>query len=93
MNGPAESQPNERDFLKRQTLDLWEERFRRLLKAEAESRQAYSKILKQYSHLLAGSRIKRIIRNLRQEEGHHLEIAHKLLEMVREEKKQISRQP
>jgi hypothetical protein len=75
------------DLIRRQTLDLWEERFQRLFKAEAESRHAYNGILKRFSHLLAGSRIKESIRELRKEESRHIEIAQKLLEIVREERR------
>jgi rubrerythrin len=72
-----------------QILQIWEVRYRKVLKLELEALKHYQKLLKKYSHILDGSRMKQMIRNIMKDEIHHVEIAKKLLDIVKERKQQL----
>ncbi len=71
----------------KQLLLLWQLRFEKMLANEEESLLLYKALLREYDHLLAGSRIKHIIRQIMREEAGHVKIAERLLEIVRQNKK------
>ncbi len=71
---------------RRQILDLWEGRFQKLLRLEGEAYAAYRLLLKKYSHLLAGTRLRQMIREIMLCESEHIRIAQKLLDIVRKKK-------
>ncbi|GEM_PF-1248554 len=66
----------------KQLLLLWQLRFEKILSNEEESLALYKALLREYDHLLAGSRIKHIIRKIMREEAEHISMAQKLLEIV-----------
>lgn len=70
----------------KQLLLLWELRFEKMLSNEEESLSLYKKLLKEYDHLLAGSRIKHIVRRIMREEAGHIKIVQRLLEIVRQKR-------
>ena len=70
----------------KQLLLLWQLRFEKILSNEEKSLLLYKALLREYDHLLAGSRIKHIIRQIMREEAGHIKIAERLLEIVRGKK-------
>ncbi len=66
----------------KQLLLLWQLRFEKMLSNEEESLLLYKALLREYDHLLAGSRIKHIIRKIMREESEHIKITERLLQLV-----------
>lgn len=69
-----------------QLLELWTIRFERLLRLETEAYVTYHQLLKKYSHLLAGTTLKRLIREVARTEVEHIRIAQRLLEIVQKKR-------
>ena len=70
-----------------QLLELWEMRYKKAMKLEVEALQHYKLLLRKYSHVLDGSRIKQMIRKIMRDEAQHIKIAKKLLDLVTERKR------
>ena len=68
---------------KEHVFELWECRFKKLLQLEVSALHGYRDILKRYSHMLDGSRIKLIIRGIMRDEIRHVEIGKRLLKIVK----------
>ena len=75
-----------------QKLDLWEARFLKIVSREVNTLRYYQQLLKQHSHLIAGTKLQRILRRLVMDEINHVEIAKKLVEIVKA-KQSISIKP
>ena len=73
-------------------LELWELRFHKILQLEAEAHKAYKLMLKNYSHILVGSRLKPMLREIMSDEKRHVQIALELLKIV-EAKRSRRRKP
>ena len=73
---------------KKQLLNLWEMRFRKILALEEDSAVLYKTLFRDYDHLLGGSRIKIIVRKMMREEAEHVHLTEKLLEIVLAQKSQ-----
>lgn len=73
---------------KKQLLNLWEIRFRKVLALEEDSTLLYKALLRDYDHLLGGSRLKLIVRKMMREEAQHVHMAERLLEIVLAKKSQ-----
>jgi rubrerythrin len=72
---------------KSDVLQLWDARFRRVLKNEVSAREAYKDFLKRYDHILRGSRIKPMLRAIAKDEDKHADIAKRLIQIVRQKSK------
>lgn len=65
-------------------LDLWHERIKRIIKLEVESRNSYKVLLRDYAHLLAGSRIRKHLKNILRDEENHIHIAKRIQQIIKE---------
>jgi hypothetical protein len=75
---------------KMQTLELWRKRFDKVLKLEAEAQAEYKAILRNYSHLLQGTRIELMLRKIMSDEAEHVKIAKKMINIVELSKKELT---
>ncbi|MFT5207431.1 MAG: rubrerythrin [Candidatus Omnitrophota bacterium] len=68
-------------------LTLWEHRFKQIVKLEVESSQEYQHLLKRFSHLLDGTKVRKIIQKIIHDEDKHVAMSKKLFDIVKNEKK------
>ena len=74
---------------KMQQLDLWKKRFSKIVDREIASLEYYKLLLKQYSHLISGTKLQQILRKFMADEISHVEMSKKLLAMVKAKQEMI----
>ncbi len=67
-------------------LSLWEQRFKQIVKVEVESIREYQSLLERFSHLLDGTKVRKIIQKIMRDEAKHVQLSKKLFDIVKNKK-------